>query len=319
MKTTLLSFLLLSSSLVFAQKRLSFEKMAPMLNEAYAFGYSQSNQDIFVLTGGDDFLRYNYFLQVYDTRLDYWMGFEIKELPIMNYPSTVFMENYNGLLLLGGTQPYGSSVALVEEIRMLKLDDLSVVELGELPEPARNMGLAQNGNTVYFFGGSTRATPQMLFSSKFFSYDLERGHLEMLPDLPVAMETKGGIINDQLYVFGGWNEKTLDEIWKFNLTEKKWTSLGPLDKSISSYALTQYQHYFILVGSHNDNKQLIVYDTKKEKAEYFKLNFETKSMGASVVGDYLYIYGGRVPPPNPYIRNDLYRIAISEIIHSMEQ
>ena len=155
-------------------------------------------------------------------------------------------------------------------------------------------------------------------SNKFFAYDLAIGHMEMLPDLPKAMETDGGIVDGNLYVFGGFDGSNLSDIWKYDIQKRMWQELEPFESPVSFYALTQYKHYFILVGNFYNGNQLIVYDTQSESAEYFKMNFNGRQMGASVVGEHLYVYGGYVPPPNHFIRNDLYRISVSELFKSKE-
>jgi len=325
MKPVYILCLFLFSISAHAQKKLSFDKVSPMLNEAYAFAFSESDTDIFALTGGDDFLNYTSFLQIYDTRFDFWMGMEIKDLPMMNYSSVAYMKNYNGLLLLGGTQPYGTAIVKNEKIRMLNLDDYSVSELGVIPEAGRNVGLAADGNKVYFFGGSTGmetsrlGTRTMDYSKKLFVYDLAVGHLEMLADMPAARETNGGIVDGKLYVFGGYNGTMHSDVWQYDIEKDSWKTLAPLEKPIGAYALTQYKHYFILVGDYLNGNQILVYDTQKETAEYFKANFDVRQMGASIVGEQLFVYGGRVTPPHHYIKSEVYRISLTEIIKSLEQ
>ncbi len=319
MKHSILLTLILVCQVSFAQTKLNFERIPSMPNEAYAFASSASNQDIFALTGGDDFQRYTSKLQIYDTRVNFWVDIPLKELPITNYSSAVYMEDYHGLLTLGGTQPYGSNVALVEDIRMIDLEDYSITKLGKLPFPARNMGLAKKGNTIYFFGGSTQATPIFTCSNKFFSYDLDLGHLEMLPDMPVAMETDGAIVDGNLYVFGGYDRVSLSKVFKYNLSKKEWTELNPLPKPLSSYEVAQYGKYIILVGDFNNTNQLILYDTENERPEYYKMNFEARHLGASVSGDDLYVYGGVNQSPHYYIRQEAYKLNLKQFIASREQ
>lgn len=325
MKAILTSFLLLSCTFVYAQKKLTFEKVAPMPNEAYAFAYAQSSRDIMAFGGGEDFSRFSAFIHVYDAKVDFWVSTGIKGVPRIKYSTGTYMEAYNGVLLVGGIQPYGASVGLVEEIRMLSLDDFSITKLGVLPEAAKDMGLASDGKKAYFFGGSTsmevnmNGTSNYTFSNKFFVYDMEIGHLEKLPDLPKAMETAGGIYEGNLYVFGGFNRNPLTDIYQYNLEKKTWTALEPFNKPVSSYALAQYDRYFILAGDYHDGNQLIVYDTKTQKAEYFKTNFAGRHMGASVIGEYLHVYGGFNNVRGDLIRNDHYKISIRKLINSLDQ
>ena len=319
MKHFLLIVLYVHSFICFSQSKLEFEKISPMPNEAYAFASSASDQDLYAITGGDDFQKYTSQLQVYDIQLGSWLNIPIKGMPITNYASAVYMEDYHGLVTLGGTQPYGASVALVEDIRIIDLEDFSVTSLGKLPFPARNMGLVKKGNTIYFFGGSTQATPFFKTSNKFFSYDLDLGHLEMLPDMPVAMETDGAIVNGHLYVFGGYDRASLSKVYKYNISKREWTELNPLPKPLSSHEIVQYGKYIILVSDFNTTNQLIFYDTENERPVYYKMNLEARHLGASVSGDYLYVYGGVNPTPHYYVRQEAYRFNLKEFLARREQ
>lgn len=325
MKAVLISLTMLCCTAIAAQTKLTFEKMAAMPNEAYAFGYTQSSQDIFAFGGGEDFKRYSSYLHLYDTRSDLWISTEIKEVPLVKYTSSVYLEAYKGILVLGGIRPYGTSLGLVDDILMLNPYDFSVTRLGTLPEPAKDMGIASEGKKVYFFGGSKRMTRNMIgstnfiFSKKFFVYDLNDGHMEMLPDLPNAMETNGGIVDGNLYIFGGFNTTPLTSVWQYSLKNKTWTELEPFDRPVSSYALARYDRYFILAGDYYDGNQLIVYDTKTKKASYFKTNFTGRHMGASVMGEYLHVYGGFSNNRDNFIKHDHYRISIKRLIDSLDQ
>jgi hypothetical protein len=307
------------------QTRLDFEKVTAMPNEAYAFGYTESSRDIFALGGGEDFQGFSSFLHIYDAAVDFWLTVGLEQIPLIQHPSTAYMEKYNGLLLLGGIQGYGASIATVDEIRMINLDDYSVSNLGVLPEPAKGIGLAYEGGKAYFFGGSRSMTRNMFgtsyykCSNQLFVYDMDRGHLEKLPDMPLAMETDGGIVDGNLYVFGGFDGTSLSGVYQYNIDSKEWKTLPPLKEPVSSYALAQYEHYFFLVGDFNATNQLIVYDTEKQSARYFKTNFSGRHLGASVVGDQLHVYGGLDNTRGSYIKQEHYRIAISELIQALEQ
>lgn len=309
--------LVFSSHTLFPQKRLKFEKLSPMINEAYGFAYGGSEDKAYALTGGDDAFNYSSVLQVYYTKLDTWTGAILDKVPLMNFGSSIFMPNYNGLVLLGGTRPYGSSVVLNEKIRMLNLDDNSIIDLGELPYPARNMGLAKEGNTIYFFGGSTQATPRFVCSNKLFSYDMAKGHLEELTDMPMPMETQGAIVNGNLYAIGGYDQVALTGVHKYNLNSKEWTTLEPLRSPLSNTAVVQHDRFIIMVGDFVKTNQLLVYDTETDKRHYFKMNFKGRFLGASIIGDHLYVYGGLVPSPSYYVKRETYRIQVSDIIMSL--
>lgn len=318
MRLSLITVLCLISSFCNAQRKLNFEKMSPMTFEGYNFAYAASDHDVFVVAGGNNASRYSNAVQIYDTRLDEWIGFRAKVLPAMNFASAVYMEDYNGLLLLGGTKQDGFNSMLVDKIIMMNLDDYSVKELGLIPEPARKLGIAKEGNTVYMFGGSTEAITEFTCSNKLFSYDLDKGHIEMLPDMPVAMETNGAIVENYLYVLGGFNGKHLSAVWKYDIAARQWSALPPLPEPVSFYAMAQYKQYILLVGDRQQTDQLILYDTENQKATYYKTGFKAHHRGATVVGEYLYVYGGIERSPYQ-IHQKTYRISMQELIQGKEQ
>lgn len=318
MRLSLTSLLCLVSVVCLAQKKLNFETMAPMLSQNYHFAYTASEHHLFAVAGGDQNLRFSNTIQIYDTRLDDWISFGAKALPHMSASAAVYMEDYHGLLLVGGTQPDGFNTNVVEKIRMLELDRYTIKELGPVPAPARKLGLAKDGNTIYMFGGSTEAITELKCSNKLFSYDLSTGHMEMLPDMPAAMETNGTIVEGNLYVFGGYDGESLAEVWKYNIAERKWSALPPLDEPLSSHAVVQYGQYILLVGDYTKNDQLIVYDTESQSATYHKTNLKSRFAGASIVGDYLYVYGGLIPSQR-LIQQKTYRMSLQELFPGKEQ
>ena len=318
MKHALVFLWLFTTIGTLAQEKLQFVKLAPMLNEAYGFAYAGSSDKLYAVTGGDDAFSYSSFLQIYYTKLDTWTGKKLTNLPLMNFGSSVYMPEYNGMLLLGGTQPYGSSIILNDKIRMLNLDDNAVLELGKLPIPARNIGLAREGRKVYIFGGSVQATPRFICSDKFFSYDLSNGELTQLPDMPKPMETNGAVIDNKLYVFGGYDENALTGVYQYDLVAKAWKTLPSLETPLSSYALVQYEHYIMMIGDFLKTNQLLVYDTKTDKRHYLKMNLDGRFLGAAIVQEELYIFGGLVPNVNGYVKEETYKIAIQDILAQLK-
>ena len=96
----------------------------------------------------------------------------------------------------------------------------------------------------------------------------------------------------KLYVFGGFNGHSLSNVWQYDIEEEIWNELSPLKYPISAYAITQYKQYFILVGDFFRENQVIVYNTETQSAQYYKGNFSGRYLGASIVGNYLHVYGG---------------------------
>ena len=90
MKHIKLIALSIHSFICFSQSKLEFEKMSPMPNEADAFASDAFHQDLYAITGGDDFQKYKSQLQVYNIQLDSWLDIPIEGLPIINFASAIY-------------------------------------------------------------------------------------------------------------------------------------------------------------------------------------------------------------------------------------
>lgn len=320
MKIVLCSLMLMYTTVMSGQTKLRFEKLDEMPHGIFAFGHAQSEDEMYAIGGSTVDGMYTLDMNIYNANAELWITVPVKDLPRTKHASAIYLDDYKGILLAGGTKYYGASTALVDEIRIVYPDGFKVDVLGLLPEPAKGLGLAKEGNKVYFFGGSTsrRRSNQgqnyFTFSDQMYVYNLEDGHMAKLPDMPVAMETQGGIVEGKLYTFGGFKGTGSRDIWQYTIETATWKALEPLKETISGYALAQYEHYFIMVGDFTDGGQLILYDTRTQTAEYFKTNLSGRDMGASVMGDELHVYGGLFTFPVVYAKPEHYKIAIQEII-----
>jgi len=298
MKYISLTFLFLLSTALCAQNKLIFEKLPAMPLGNANLSTAQGEQDIYAIGGTTATQWVSSNLQVFDTRINLWLQFPLKKLPRFTDGSALYLKEHDCILLAGGVMPYGASIALVDSIRAIYPKIRKVRALGLAPEPARNLGLAHADNNVYLFGGSTGTWKNRLgnryfnFSKKLYRYNLLNGEMTELPDMPHGMETEGGIIDGNLYLFGGFDSKALRGVFKYDIAEETWTRLPSLKKPLSEYALVQYQHYFIMVGDYSRNNQLMVFNTKTEKATYFKTNLNGRKFGASIIDDTLYVFGG---------------------------
>ena len=268
-----------------------------MPREAIRFGYSQSQNEIYAVGGGGPSQKVLSHLQLYNGHLGEWLDLPIKELGLFLEQSAVYLPDYQGLFLAGGVKPDGNDLILIDDIRMLYKGDLKIDSLGQLPFPAKNLGLAVQDKRVFMFGGSTvvnkvKGRWNYEFSNKLMVYNLENGHLHVYPDMPEAKNTQGGIMGKYLYLLGGYNGKSLNSVWRFNILDETWESLKPLKRPFSAYALVQYEQYFVMIGGFGQENKLMVYDTQTQKSYLFKTNLSARFQGASILNDELHVYGG---------------------------
>ena len=319
MKTTFLGLFFFLSLALSAQSKLVFEKLPPMPVGNASLSTAEGENDIYAIGGTTATQWVSSNLQIFDTKVNLWLQIPLKKLPRFTGGSALYLKEHECILLAGGIMPYGASIALVDSIGAIYPKVRKVRTLGATPEPARNLGLAHYENKVYLFGGSTGTWKNRLgmryfsFSKKLYCYDLSNGNMMELPDMPRGMETDGGIIDGNLYLFGGFDGKSLRWVYKYNIEEKTWTKIKSLKRPLSEYALVQYGQYFIMVGDYSRNNQLMVYDTKTESTTYFKTNLQGRRYGASIIDDQLYVFGG-IDGNLGSLRQQHYKLSVTSIL-----
>jgi hypothetical protein len=313
-------FLVLQQGLS-AQLDLKFEVIKSMPLGTVGFANAQSENNLYVI-GGVSFNKfYTSNVQLYDNKLGKWQNFSLDAIPKQSYSSAIYVDEYKGIVLAGGVKQNGNSAILIDEIRMIYVKDFKVDRLGTIPTPAKNLGIALDKSIIYLYGGiikkrvSTVGPINYTFSKKFYAYDLTNGLLDELPDLPIAMETKGGIIDNHLYILGGFDSKPLTSIWKYAINNKIWEKAMELDIPSSSNAIAQYGKFFVLVAG-NYNSQLVLYDTENNVATYFTTNVQARNIAASIIGKELHLYGGINPGGGISVSAIHYKIPLSEVINN---
>jgi hypothetical protein len=116
------------------------------------------------------------------------------------------------------------------------------------------------------------------------------------------------MFNDEMYIFGGnWQEKKLNDFWKFNFQEKKWTKInaqngpGPIEGHVT--CLVSGKLFMVQGGLDESNKvtsNLFLFDLINSKwhacnvsKEYEKYaSRECRSCVSN--GDFCYLFGGEV-------------------------
>lgn len=316
MRTSFIITFLLAALSALGQGTLKFERVGNMPFGVSSFGYAQSEDEIYVIGG----VQVQSLIQLYNAKLDQWLELPIKQISSVQGQSAVYLKEYRGLVLAGGIKPHKGELVLMDDIRIVYGEEFKLDSLGKLPFPARFLGMAAHEKRVFMFGGSTsikydRSKREETFSNKLYVYNLENGYIEILPDLPVAMNTQGGIMGRYLYLLGGYNGKSQKSVWRFDILDQTWEALKPLPKPASRFALVQYKHYFILLGGYHNENRIMVYDTETEESYRFKTNLSGKFQGASILQNELHVYGGVKQGFNGY--NGHHKLSIHTLMNAL--
>lgn len=157
-----------------------------------------------------------------------------------------------------------------------------------------NAGSAIHNGRIYVFGGSgLNGAATTVFSSKFQYYDIVLNTWNPLPDMPTAREAKGKIVNDKLYVIGGFNGTPSRLINVYDLNTNRWTDKYTMPVGISGHSLAVSGNKIFIVGGLNNQSFLAYFDTTTNKLHQLSSNMiPRRNAAAEVYNNKLYIIGG---------------------------
>lgn len=317
----LLTFLLAFSILRVASEvppKLKFEKASPMPFGLFGMAYASDSLKIYLFGGGSTLQKYTSSILCYDTRIGQWLDLTTSnQQNEFRFGRAAYVDNYTSVFIVGGTTNATGTVTKVQDITYYDIPKLKMQSLGPNVLQSKSPGLAVWNDVLYYFGGSTEYDTERdrsIYTSSFVSYELSTGKVAVLPDLPVAKETDGGIVDGRLYVFGGFSNESSKSIHQYDLSSQKWTEMGNFDEPVSAYALAQYKHFFILVGDYSRMDKLLVYDTENATWKEFKMNLKIRHAAAAVVNGSLHVMGGVTGGIQSTASNSHWILPISNII-----
>jgi len=157
-----------------------------------------------------------------------------------------------------------------------------------------NAGSAIYNGKIYVFGGSgLNGAATTKFSNRFQYYDIASDTWHPLPDMPTARETRGKIVNDKLYVIGGFNGTSSRLINVYDLSTDRWTDQFTMPAGISGHSLAVSGNKIFIAGGYNNQTFLAYFDTATNKFHQLSSNMiPRRHATAEVYNNKLYIMGG---------------------------
>jgi len=157
-----------------------------------------------------------------------------------------------------------------------------------------NAGSAIYNGKIYVFGGSgLNGAETTVFSNKFQYYDIASNTWNPLPDMPTARETRGKIVNDKLYVIGGFNGTPSRLINVYDLKTNLWIDKYTMPVAIAGHSLAVSGNKIFIVGGFNNQSFLAYFDTTTNKLYQLSSNMIPRRYStAEVYNNKLYIIGG---------------------------
>ncbi|MFV0572967.1 MAG: kelch repeat-containing protein [Xanthomarina gelatinilytica] len=326
--------------------KLKFTKLTSMHYAVFAFGSSVNNNKIYILGGNEsvqtdvgkkavimsnglisglqDFAKltrryaeksrhgFSDKLQVYDLETESWLENKI-ELNNRAYHNLNYYEG--SLYAIGGKQisNNGRFEYLNDKVESINIDSL-VVRVDETnPHQSINFTSVVYNDYLIVLGGSYKktATAPISYKDKVHFYNFKTGLWYELTEMLNPKEVNGVLLEDKIYLFGGYKDKDLSDIEIFDLVEGSWKTIGNLPITMKRPALAVNGSDIYIY----ENGIMLFFDARKRTIMKFHLNLQLKEANMHYYNDALYIIGGYEEShyskaASPYI----YKIKLSEFL-----
>jgi len=277
--------------------------------------YDPENLELAVLSGrlkANNFTRqfYRGDLYIYDIKLDRWEVTDKKFSKRAHHN----LNNYGDkIYVLGGkTLSMGRKYEYLDDkIEVFDKNDKNIIIDNTNPHQAVDFASFTYNDNIIVMGGSVKKDKNEVkeYSNKVHLYDLKSGLWYELTTMPSAKETNGVLIDDKVYLLGGFKEKSLTEIESFDLISGKWEKEGDLFEGINTSAIT---HKNNMVYLFNDGK-IVTYNIKRKELKQYLIDLDLKSSKLFYANNKLYILGGfRENSYSSFPSRALYSIDINE-------
>ena len=164
-----------------------------------------------------------------------------------------------------------------------------------MPLLLSHCGSAVWNGKIYIFGGSLRISGfrHSSYSNMVMSFDPETYQWEDVTKMRLGKEVFGEIVDEKLFLFGGFDRRISYYIDIYNLRTDKWTKLGTVDVRISANAVAKHGKFIWLAGSYHSGKLVAAFDTETNKFYLVESNLSPRRhAGAEVVDGKIYVFGG---------------------------
>ncbi|WP_089744226.1 Kelch repeat-containing protein [Chryseobacterium taihuense] len=278
------SFLLSFFGLFFANAQtLNFKHLSDMSMGRGAISSVIVDDNIYVSNGYKSTDGFANFTEKYSIKDNRWSIINSKLLPRKFANS----ETYNNKIYI--FNGWGNS-----HLEILDLETNKITKGAVNRAYTGNAGSAIHNGKIYTFGGSgLNNAATTVFSDRFQYYDIASDTWHPLPNMPNAREARGKIVNDKLYVIGGFNGTSSRLVNVYDLTKNEWTEQYTMPAAISGHSLAVSGTKIFIAGGYNNQNFLAYFDTETNKLHQLSSNMiPRRHAAAEIYNNKLYIMGG---------------------------
>ena len=320
--------------------RIQYKKLTSMKNGIHSFGSFLKNNKIYVI-GGDGSFEVNDYLKDMDLNTDlsfyellrnstgYYLNEDYKgDMLVYNIKSDTWniekdkfrdrayhsVNNYdNKIYVLGGKRLSTNRKFeyLEDKIEVLDAESNTIKIDNTNPHQAADFASFTYKDNIIVMGGSIKKKRNGFkkYSNKIHLYNLKSGYWYQLDTMPSSKEVSGVLIEDKIYLVGGFNKKPLDEIETFDLITQKWEKEGELFYGISKPAIASTNNVIYIF----DDGRIHTYNILTKKLNEYLIDLYLSSAKLYFSNNKLYILGGyRKNNHSTYPSRGIFSIDIEE-------
>ena len=298
---------------------IQFKKLASMKNSIHSFGASLINDKIYVI-GGDASFEHNEFkklmeydpenalakfmikggnhnwenykedLLIYNIKLNSWSKLKNPKFRKRAYHNLIKL--HNKIYVLGGKRLSKNKKFeyLDDKIEVFDIENNTIIIDDTNPHQAVNFASFVYNNNIIVLGGSIKKNKlgQKEYTNQVHLYNTESGYCYLLNNMPEAKETQDVLINDKIYLIGGFNKIALNTIETYNLETGIWEKEGELFKGINNPTVTSNGNtiYFF------DDGNIYTYNILTKELNKYLIDLSLISAKLFFNNNTLYILGG---------------------------
>ncbi len=309
------------------KKSIKYNKLTSLKSRQYAFGSTKVGNKIYII-GGDEsastngpkkgldesyyassnaahfdfedlireinrasinYSNYNGDLRIYDVKTGQWK-FIASQFEKRAYHNIHF---YNDkIYILGGKRIARNrrKEYLSDKIEVYNTKNYSVKVDYTNPHQAVNFASVLYKDNIIVLGGSVklRENGAMEYTNKVHLYNITSGYWYELENMPQEKEVNGILINDKIYLVGGYYEKVLNHIETFDLSTSKWEVEAELFTGMLRPALAYHNQILYIF----ENGKLCTYNLITKQLNEYKINLYLNSSAMYYSNNKLIIFGG---------------------------
>jgi len=326
------------------EQLIKFTKVSTMPKGLFAFGASQKDEKV-IITGGEKTVVANTFDEIiskdkvneFGTTMEDMLEIMNVKVNWKNYSSKIHLFDFNEekwtkidqklvkrafhnshiynnkLYVVGGKRVsnFKGKEYLENRIEILDLEKNTKIIDNVNPHKAVNFAsFIYNGNLIAM-GGSVKSTidETKTFTDKVHALNFQTGLWHTIGNMPIPKETQGVLIEDIIYLIGGYNNDPIKNIETFNLKTGRWTKEGELFQGMINPGILAIEGIIYIFN----NGTFFTYDTETKRLSEYRIKLDLHAPKIFLNENKLYLFGGFTSDDFSIIpSNSVYSIELSE-------